>query len=127
MKNKMITTLACLTLTLMTTASFANDSKKVHHDNKTPINNQAAEGVKDNNAAVAAGDLTPEQGAKLNHKDMKIERAEQKNADRRHGLVAKSDHAKFNKRAKKVNHERSETVQKNAEEKAEAAKNDEHK
>jgi len=108
-------------LTLLA-GSAAIAESTVMHDNTTPINDKAAKGVVDNNAAVAGGDLTAAQGKELNRKDRKIEREEQKNADQRHGLVARSDHAKFNKRAKHVNAERAKTMDQNAEEKAEKKK-----
>jgi hypothetical protein len=123
--------LATIALTFFAgTASFADDAAPQttpsKHENKTPINEKAAHGVKENNAAVANGDLSSDQGHALNHKDHKIETAEQKNADMRHGLVSPGDHAKFNKKAKHVNKERAATIEHN-EDMKEEKKEDEKK
>lgn len=114
MKNTLTQILACLTLVIVASTANANPAKK--HENTTPINDKAAQGKKDTTAAVKEGDITPEQGADLKQKHQNIENAEQKNADKRHGLVAKGDHAKFNKKAAHVNAERNHTIQKNVEE-----------
>jgi hypothetical protein len=117
MKSKITSLTAVLAVTLFAVTSFADMPKK--HENKTPINDVAAEGIQDTNAAVQEGDLSHEQGHKLKRKHVKIEKAEQKNADLRHGLVAKGDQAKFNKKARHVNAEREKVIEKNAEKKAE--------
>jgi hypothetical protein len=113
MKYSMTALVAILAVSFAGTA-FASNAKK--HENKTPINNVAAEGVKDTNAAAAEGDLSGDQAHALNKKHKGVEHAEQKNADLRHGLVSKGDHKKYNAKAKKVNAERANTIQDNADE-----------
>jgi nitrogen fixation protein FixH len=135
MKKQIVTVIACSLVTLFAgSTSFAEDAAvatssptQTFHENKKPINHAAAKGMKADKEAVQEGDLTPEQGHALKHEHQKIENAEQKNADLRHGLVSKGDHAKFTRKAKKVNQERNETIDKNVEAKENEEMNTEKK